>query len=106
MTFAQDNKTTSTLNEDLRGVPATAYRPIGLLLALLHSVTAYVANTLTQDNKSVSTLTLDDRSTSSITQDNKTTAGSLWGTVYPWTLDFPWMWEGNGQVLTLDNRNV
>lgn len=61
----------------------------------------------TQDNKSSSTLTQDNRdSNSSFTQDNRTIAGSLWTiNINPWQLDSPWLWQGNGQQVTLDPRH-
>lgn len=63
--------------------------------------------TFVQDNKSSSTLTQDSRTAvASLTQDSKTLSGNLWSsTIYPWQLDFPWLWEGNGQIITLDTRH-
>lgn len=63
--------------------------------------------TLVQDNKTSNSLTQDSRTAvTSLTQDSKTTSGNLWSAaVFPWTLDFPWQWSGNGQILTLDTRH-
>ena len=62
---------------------------------------------LTQDNKSSSTMTPDNRTSAAmLTQDNKTTAGNLWTSgFFPWQINFPWLWQGNGQIITLDPRH-
>ena len=62
---------------------------------------------LTQDNYHTSTMTEDNRTSPALlTQPNKTTSGNLWSaTIFPWTLNNPWLWQGNGQVLTLDVRH-
>lgn len=61
----------------------------------------------TQDNKTSSTLTQDDRTAvASITQDSKTVGGALWSaSMYPWQMEYPWLWEGNGSQLTSDTRS-
>mgnify|MGYP003578978615 CR=1 FL=1 len=61
---------------------------------------------ITQDNKASSTLTLDNRTAqASLSQDSKTTAGALWSAgIFPWTLDFPWLWENNGAIINMDDR--
>lgn len=62
--------------------------------------------TITQDNKTTTTLTAESRTAvGTITQNARTTSGNLWSsTIFPWTLNFPWQWVGNGQVITLDAR--
>lgn len=62
---------------------------------------------LTQDSKSSSSLTQESRvGVGTLTQDSKTTGNSLWSSsMFPWQLDFPWQWLGNGSVITLDTRN-
>jgi len=64
--------------------------------------------TFVQDNRDSSTMTQDNRtSPASLAQDNKTVAGNFWtSNITPWTLDFPWLWQGNGTFLTLDTRDV
>jgi hypothetical protein len=60
-----------------------------------------------QDSKTTSTLSSDNRtSPAALTQDSKTTGGNLWSSsLFPWQMDFPWLWQGNGQLLTLDTRH-
>lgn len=63
---------------------------------------------LTQDNRTATTLTADSRTAvASITQDSKATSGNLWSsTMFPWLMDFPWLWTGNGQLIDLDDRTL
>lgn len=61
-----------------------------------------------QDSKTSSTLTQDNRtSVGTLTQDSKATGGNLWSsTIFPWQLDFPWLWQGNGQIINMDDRTL
>jgi hypothetical protein len=83
-TITQENKASSTLTQENRTSAAS----------------------LTQDNKSSPVLTQENRTAvGTLTQDSKTTSGYLWSsTIFPWQLDFPWLWENNGSLLTLETR--
>ena len=64
--------------------------------------------TFVQDNRNnSSTMTEDNRTAAALlTQDTRTTSGNLWtATIFPWLLDFPWLWSGTGETLTLDTRH-
>lgn len=63
---------------------------------------------LTQDNRASSTLTADNRTAvGSLTQDDRATSGNLWSaTVFPWLLDFPWLWSGTGHIIDMEDRTL
>lgn len=85
MTFVQDNKSSGSLTQTNRTAVAS----------------------LTQNNKSSTSLSQTSRTTAAtLTQNNKTTSGYLWSaTIFPWQMQTPWLWVGNGQILTLDARH-
>jgi len=63
--------------------------------------------TFTQDNKGSGTFTQADRSAVvTLSQDSKATGGYLLSdTVFPFLLDYPLLWEGNGQVFNMDDKS-
>jgi hypothetical protein len=63
--------------------------------------------TFVQDNKSSGTMTEDSRTLpATLTQDIKTIGNNLWTSLMlPWQMDFPWLWDDNGALITLDPRH-
>jgi hypothetical protein len=59
-----------------------------------------------QNTKSTSTLSANARtSDASLNQNNKTIGNNLWtSAMFPWQMTFPWMWDDNGQLITMQTR--